>query len=128
MQVSHYMQHYSYFFCHFIGIHCAATLLPPVNGNVSCTSGRAIGSVCTYSCSAGNRLIDGSTTRTCSLTGTEAHWCGEAPACSGKSLTRHYRNTTYHSFCLNKMLTRNLSLKSQPSPNSRLAINRALFS
>ena len=61
--------------------HCATSLASPDDGHVSCTSGREVGSICTFSCSRGYEL-SGSTTRTCIESGNSAYWNGSESQCS----------------------------------------------
>ena len=63
---------------------CLSVLSPPSNGDISCTSSKNTGSRCTYSCSSGYRLTGGSTTRTCTWSGSTASWDGSAPTCTRK--------------------------------------------
>ena len=65
---------------------CQSALTAPANGEVACTSGRDIGSHCTYTCSSGYRVNGGSNTRRCILSGSSAIWTGAAPNCSSKFL------------------------------------------
>ena len=51
----------------------------PANGTVDVPS-RTVGSMATYSCDDGFRLVDGSTTRTCEENG---QWTGLQPTCEG---------------------------------------------
>ena len=53
------------------------TLNAPANGQVSHTTGAAIGQTATYSCDTGYLLM-GDSTRTCQATGV---WSGSEPTC-----------------------------------------------
>ena len=58
---------------------CHEILLPPVNGNVSCPTGRRTNDTCSYSCNTGYQLMDGSSQHTCQSNG---RWSGRSPSCS----------------------------------------------
>ena len=58
---------------------CHEILLPPVNGSVSCPTGRRTNDTCSYSCNTGYQLMDGSSQRTCQSNG---RWSGRSPSCS----------------------------------------------
>ena len=67
-------------FCPFLLVQpCHEILLLPVNGNVSCPTGRRTNDTCSYSCNTGYQLMDGSSQRTCQSNG---RWSGRSPSCS----------------------------------------------
>ena len=71
--------------CCLIDARCSSPLIPPTNGNVSCTSFTDAGSVCTYSCDPGYRLSGGSANRTCgAISALNATWAGSPPNCTRK--------------------------------------------
>ncbi|KJE94763.1 keratin-associated protein 5-4 [Capsaspora owczarzaki ATCC 30864] len=63
--------------CQLIDGFCAATLLSPTNGHVSCTGTGSVGSSCTFTCDAGYTL-SGSATSSCTSLG---QWSSVEPTC-----------------------------------------------
>ena len=69
--------------------HCASSLAPPADGNVTCTHDREVGSDCTFSCSTDYQLY-GTTTRTCIESGNFAYWNGTETVCTGIAKLNFY--------------------------------------
>ena len=67
---------------------CSPSMMSPRNGMVSCSNSIYVGSRCTYLCSTGYKLSNGSTLRMCEWSTNSSHWTGSQPTCS-----REFMNT-----------------------------------